>query len=127
LAQVIHSGGFMAPAPGNTTTYVFRANGDIERYRSELPRAVVGKLNDRDLAELERSIAEVRPGELVDIDPSGPTGADAPDVSYRVNQGGHSVSVALRGGNFHTYVLEQRAALVIKSILERALRATLDR
>ena len=130
LAEVVNSGGFMAPGFVNTTVYTIKKSGDIERtsyHRGDLTRVEqsvvwVGKMNAEVQLRLERAIATIHEGKLVDIDPSAPTGADAQNIAYNVNQNGKLVTVANRGGNFHTYALKQKAALTVMHLLENAIR-----
>jgi hypothetical protein len=130
LAQVITSGGFMAPGAYNTTTYSIKTNGDVIRitlrgrdFVTGIPtEKLIGRLDAQEQLRLERLSARIRPGALYDVNPNGPSGADAPNVSYQVNQSGKAVTVALRTGNLHIYALKQKSvALAIKTLLDKVI------
>jgi hypothetical protein len=129
LAEVTVSGGFMAPGVVNTTIYEVDMNGVVTRISfhrgdfgpSRSSSQVIAKLNNVQLRQLEGAISQIRPGQLVDASPNGPQGADFPTVSYLVQNGAGTFSIADRIGNGHTLILQEKPAYVVKAILDRVI------
>jgi hypothetical protein len=127
VAQVVISGGYVPGHPSRILVYNVKLSGDLELTEyfqvsgETRGPSVVGKLTAQESGILQSSAAEILPGELVDTDPSAPKGADGLNLEYNINRDGNALAVALRSGDLHTYALQQKEALLIKSILDKAL------
>ncbi len=128
IARLTISGGFMAPGAFNTTSYGIDSNGTVIKttYRqgdfgpATTIKEVIGHLNNAQLRTLEKAIAKIEPGVLVDQNPEGPNAADMPDYSYQVIKGDEVIAVAAREGNGHLLLLQNVAAPTVKRILDNA-------
>src|SRR5262249_24029573 len=83
LAQAVISGGFRAPGAVTPTISTVKKDGEVIKFayrRGDLGpdsqmETLVRKLDADTQLTLEREIAEIHEGKLVDINPNGPTGA----------------------------------------------------